>query len=272
MKLLILLNNYSGERSTNSDTNFNKVCETFLSYTNLEVFIVAFCTKPLSQTNTRIQEILLSNELGHEFSFIPRVWLKENIEEIEDDTWIMYTENDLVIPEQSVLNAIHHTQVLQKENKNFISGFVRFEMKGEKRGKEYIDMLPCVTPTVVGSSTINDTFYWTPGNIHSGNFLLSKELVQDLIKTNRFQTRHMEFGKNYYGVLESAASDVYLEFTKFIPENFESVEIEHLSNKYYGINFNKLRHEVRAQNKHLIICPGADTLTDAIINDINSTV
>ena len=106
-------------------------------------------------------------------------------------------------------------------------------------------MLPCMRPTV--EKVFNDdqgNVFWMPGNLHSGNFLLSHEQLEDLIRNKQFQTKPLQYGKQYYGILESAASDVYLDFIKVLPKDFTSVEIEHVSNCYQGLTHNELSLEV----------------------------
>jgi hypothetical protein len=86
--------------------------------------------------------------------------------------------------------------------------------------------------------------FWIPGNIHSGNFLFSRSQMAHLIDGNLFQTRFAQYGKQYGGILESAASDVYLDLVKVLPEDFTRVEIEHISNKYDGLTHQELHREV----------------------------
>lgn len=239
MRLLVLVNNYIGCNSTNSQSTVEKALQSFSAYRQLDVDVVLFSTAPSGMTG--VTELIYPADLSYAFSFAPRQWLMENLCCLSHDH-IMYTENDLVISESAVLKCIEATNYLQQFSCQLISGFIRFERKKEKK---YIDMLPCVRPTVekLVQSKAGRKF-WVPGNVHSGNFLISRSQLDLLIQHRRFQTTFAQYGKQYGGILESAASDIYMDFTKVLPENFTSVEIEHISNKYEGLTYEELRREV----------------------------
>lgn len=239
MKLLVLINNYSGRNTSNTTAALERVLDEFSSYTRLEVDLVLFSTAECWFVN--VINLLYPAELAHEFAYVPRQWLAENWECLSHD-YIMYTENDLVIPESSLLNCIANNSYVGRVSQKLISGFIRFEQKQEK---QYIDMLPCVRPTVEKVFKADDgRKFWIPGNIHSGNFLLSHDQLDRMIAERRFQVRHAQYGKQYYGILESAASDVYLDFVKVLPEDFTTVEIEHVSNRYEGLTREQLSREI----------------------------
>ena len=68
--------------------------------------------------------------------------------------------------------------------------------------------------------------------------------IQFLIDHHLFQLSYGQYGKQCGGILESAASDIYLDFVKVLPEDFTTVEIEHLSGKYEGLTHQELTREV----------------------------
>lgn len=232
MRLLILINNYKGRNSTNTDATFERVLKEFTTYTHLDVDVVVFSTLEIQAEN--IVNLVYSADLSYSFAYVPRQWLTENLCCL-DHEYIMYMENDLIIPESAVINCIQNNEYVGSVSEYYISGFIRYENKGHK--KKYIDMLPVDKPTVEKVLTAeNGHTYWIPGNIHSGNFLLSRQQLDKMIANRSFQISHLQYGKQYYGILESAASDVYLDFIKVLPEDFKSVEIEHISNKYDGLS------------------------------------
>lgn len=242
MRLLVLVNNYIGSNSTNSQSSVEKTLQGFSTYTQLDVDVVLFSTAPSGMVGgADVTELVYPVDLSYAFAFVPRQWLMENLCCLSHE-YIMYTENDLIISESAVLNCIEATNYLRQFSYQFISGFIRFEHKEEKK---YIDMLPCVRPTVEKLVQSKEgRKFWVPGNVHSGNFLISRSQLDLLIQHRRFQTTFAQYGKQYGGILESAASDIYMDFTKVLPEDFTSVEIEHISNKYEGLTYDALRQEV----------------------------
>jgi hypothetical protein len=239
LKLLILVNNYAGDNSGNTADAVEKVLQTFAGYSEIEVDMVLFSTAEYSGHN--VVNLIYPQELSYEFAYVPRQWLAENFCCLSHD-YYMYTENDLIIPESAVLNCIRINDDLHRFTDRFTAGFIRYEQKAEK---VYIDMLPCTRPTVEKClQTEEGQKFWIPGNIHSGNFLFSRSQMAHLIDGHLFQTRFAQYGKQYGGILESAASDVYLDLAKVLPEDFTRVEIEHIPNKYDGLTQQELRREV----------------------------
>jgi hypothetical protein len=239
MRLLILVNNYMGCNSENTNAAVEKVLQTFSSYTQVSVDIVLFSTMPYTGYN--VINLIYPAELSYGFAYVPRQWLVENFCCLAHD-YYMYTENDLIIPESAVLNCISLTQYLSQFSDQWTSGFIRYEQKEEKK---YIDMMPCTRPTVEKTLQSEDgQKFWVPGNIHSGNFLLSRSQLAYLINRNLFQTSFAQYGKQFGGILESAASDIYIDLVKVLPEDFTRVEIEHVSNKYDGLTRLELSREV----------------------------
>ncbi len=239
MKLLILVNNYSGRNSDNSSAAVEKVLQTFSGYSRIEVDIVLFSTT--DYTGHGVINLIYPEALSYAFAYVPRQWLAENFCCLSHD-YYMYTENDLIISQSALLDCIQINAYLSRISGRLTAGFIRYEQRAEKI---YIDMLPCTRPTVEKTLQTSDgRKFWIPGNVHSGNFLLSRSQLAHLMDSNLFQTRFAQYGKQYGGILESAASDVYLDFQKVLPEDFTRVEIEHISNKYDGLTQKELKNEV----------------------------
>jgi hypothetical protein len=231
-RLLVLINNYQGENSVNTQTDVERVIETFASYRMLDVDIVMFSTRPHELPG--VVNLVYPADLGHAFAYVPRQWLAENFVCLGHD-FFLYTENDLITPEVSTINCIANNDFLGRISPKLISGFIRFETDGNG-AKRYIDMLPHVRPTVEKIFKSKEgRMFWLPGNLHSGSFLLSRKQLGAMLDNKRFQIRHAQYGKQYYGILESAATDVYLDFVKLLPQDFRTVEIEHVSNRYDGL-------------------------------------
>ena len=239
MRLLVLINNYMGGNTSNSEAAVAKVLETFYGYTRLDVNIALFSTD--SCDDPRVVNMIYPESLSYAFAYVHRQWLVENFCCLSHD-YFMYTENDLIIPESAVLRCIANNDYLNRFSNRLISGFIRFE---QKQHKKYIDMLPSVRPTVEKIVQSDDgKKFWIPGNLHSGNFLLSRAQLGYLIDNHLIQLYYGQYGKQFGGILESAASDVYLDFIKVLPEDFTTVEIEHLAGKYDGLTHQELSREV----------------------------
>ena len=116
----------------------------------------------------------------------------------------------------------------------FVVGFNRFEFRDGI--KYWIDQHPDhgVHTGNPGTSIIskNETC-WIPSNFHSGNFLLPKSYAKILIQNNQFDTAFGQFGQSYCSILESGATSLYRVLIKVLPIDFQSVECQHLDNKYW---------------------------------------
>ena len=188
--------------------------------------VVVFAAHELTYDGCEM--VRLDTSIGHNLVFEPRKWILEHID--EDWDFVIYNEDDILLPETSVKTAI---ELLQSMRFPHVTGFNRFERYGGE--KHWIDQHPDhgVHTNHPGTQYINkDDWFWIPSNFHSGNFILSKEYAKRLINDNKFDTRVNEFGVTYCGVLESGATSLYRHLIKVLPINFESVECEHLDNKY----------------------------------------
>lgn len=175
--------------------------------------------------------IKYDKSIGINLVFEPRKWIVEHI----DDDWdyVLYNEDDIFISESSTQTVM---KLMEQMRYPYVAGFNRFE---RFTGKKYwIDQHPehGIHTNHVGRQYIdkNDHF-WIPANFHSANFIIPKTYVRKLIDEKKFDTRFNEFGHSYCGVLESGATSVYRHLIKMLPLDFESIECEHLDNKYYSI-------------------------------------
>lgn len=265
IKLLVLFNNYLGRRSTNTPDQAGRALEMVTSYSELDVDVVCFTT--LAMRRKGVREMRIPWGVGREAAFLHRRWLDRHVQDLDHD-YVMYMENDLLIPERSVLNVVAMYRSFSDDD--WIPGFIRYEDKGGWRGKEYIDMLPWDAPTVASRYQRADAVYWSPGNRHSGCWLLSRDDVERMVEGKTFQRRYQEYERSHVlGPLESAATDVYDGRIKVLPEDFASVEIEHLPNKYYGLNERRLQHAIDNPTTQTMQCQPAESVTDEFIRSIN---
>lgn len=161
-------------------------------------------------------------------AYEPRKWIINNLE--KDWDYVLYNEDDILIPESSIYEAITLYNTLPD---SFTPGFVRYEILDDNI-KRYIDLHPKHSIHRGGGTIIKEIFskyqVWEPWNLHSGNFLFSKQDIYKLIDKNEFDINFVPF--NSYGILETAASSLYKNFHKVIPKNVELTSCYHLPNKY----------------------------------------
>lgn len=193
------------------------------------------------------QTFYFDKSIGANLVYEPRKWILNNIN--EDWDYVLYNEDDILIPESSIKEAIRLYNTLPD---NLKPGFARCEML-EDNIKKYIDLHPKHSCHRGGNTIIKEVFkdnkVWEPWNLHSGNYLFSKKDINILINKNMFPTEFIPF--NTYGLLETAASSLYNEFHKVIPENIESVVCYHLPNKYIPLQGGPTSLEIEEEYKNL---------------------
>ena len=126
--------------------------------------------------------ICFDKSIGKNLVYETRKWIMNNID--SDWDYIIYNEDDILIDVKSVENVLHLYTTLPPE---FIPGFIRYEID-ENFEKRYIDMHPehSVHRQGIGSvkKVIENQNIWEPWNIHSGNWILSKKDIKNLINNN----------------------------------------------------------------------------------------
>ena len=221
-------------------TELNKISETIL-----------FTTSPIESTSAN-HIIVCDPTLQRNLVYETRKWVVNNLN-LEWD-FILYNENDIMISAESIQNAISLYNSLPS---SFIPGFIRYEID-QNGNKRYIDMHPAhsVHRNGIGSvkQIITDLNIWEPWNIHTGNWLFSKNDIKQMIEHRRFETYYNEYGMQYGNCdqLESAATSLYMNYTKVYPLDFESVECHHLPNKYVEMKDVESGNPTTQQLKNLL--------------------
>lgn len=143
--------------------------------------------------------------------------------------YYIYCEDDILIPEITFKRYLFETNLI--DNDKFIYGFLRYEMFNNI--KYFIDLHPAhsVHRGINSIINYNDSKYFEPVNVHQGCYILTKEQLNNLLSN----TNYLNNTNRYAGILETAASDVfiYYQYRKRINWDylFEST-VYHLSNKY----------------------------------------
>lgn len=192
------------------------------------------------------ETIYFPKEVGRDLVYKPREWILNNIN--EDWDYALYNEDDIFISEQSLNNVIELYESLPSP---FIPGFIRYELDPRDNTKRYFDMNPVHAVHRESHGTIKETFIsnnvWEPWNLHSGNWLFSKQDIKVMIENNMFETYYKEKGYMYGNCdqLESAASVPYMFYNKVYPYDFEKVEVEHLPKKYIYFSVNPTKEDLQ---------------------------
>jgi hypothetical protein len=192
---------------------------------------ILFTTTNIDTTQAS-QVIVLDPSIEKDLVYETRKWVVENLD--LDWDYVLYNEDDILITAQSIYNTISLYKTLPS---NYVPGFIRYEYD-EFDNKRFIDMHPAHAKQRGGYGIVKEIIsnlnVWEPWNIHSGNWLFSKNDIKEMIAHDRFETYYNQFGMQYGNCdqLESAATSLYLNYTKVYPINIESVECHHLPNKY----------------------------------------
>jgi hypothetical protein len=220
MKILSVIPCYSG--------NSNPYIKHISQELSLISDVVIFSPENIEGFNTQI----VDKSLGHDLVYTPREYIISNLDNYD---YFLYNEDDILINSKTLLKAIEINELISSIDIKYIVGLLRFELNNSH--KEYTDLHPAHSIHRQGSGEIIKQIiemqgkkYFEPYNIHSGNFILSKKQLKYLIDSNLFFTTPEA---RYVGILESGASDLYLNFTKLIPVDiFTELECHHMSNKY----------------------------------------
>ena len=181
---------------------------------------------------------LYDSSVGIDLVYKPREWIYNNMQSGWD--YVLYNEDDILIPESSIHHAIKLYQTLPS---HMVPGFARYEYL-DPTNKRYIDLHSSNSVHRGGASIVKESFaefeVWEPWNLHSGNFLFSKSDISNMIENGRFERYYKEFGFQYgfCDQLESAASVLYYNYTKVLPKDVEEVCCHHQPNKYINMAHN----------------------------------
>lgn len=181
------------------------------------------------------QTFYFPKSIGVNLVYKPREWIANNID--QDWDFVLYDEDDILIPVESIKNVV---DLYCKLPENLIPGFIRYECLDENN-RRYIDVHPSNSVHMGGNTIIKSVIknheLWQPWNLHSGNFLFSKNHIKQTIKNRKFETYFREFGLQYGSCLEleSAASVLYYDYVKVYTKDVNLVSCHHMPNKYISM-------------------------------------
>lgn len=234
MKIISLIASFNPSEYT------KRVIEEMSKYSSIVLFTTE--KSDLKSESTFYYE----KSIGRNLVYKPKEWVFNNID--KDWDYVLYNEDDILIPEQSVKNVI---ELYNKLPSPFIPGFIRYEFDERDNTKRYFDMNPvhavhrgCEYGTI--RQKWNELGIWEPWNLHSGNWLFSKNDVINMINNNLWETEFKQYGYSYgtCDQLESAASVPYMFYTKVYPNNIELVECQHLPSKYIYFSVNPTKQDI----------------------------
>ncbi len=145
----------------------------------------------------------------------------------------IYTENDMLITEENLLAFCRETEKLPSQ---FICGFLRYERNRANLDDKELYLIDCHPVAGVKEATFNihGERYISIVNKHQGCFVVTRPQLEIAIKSGGFDSPPPP---SMYGLLESAASDVYLRcgLIKLISvAEIDHLIVRHLSDKYFN--------------------------------------
>lgn len=232
MKILVCISNYG-----NTQINFLKQILSEYNHMDFEIDVILDTTYRLDLSlfeNINIQMNLYRRSIKRKLVFKHR----ENVVNNKDNyDLFLYTENDLLITKQ---NIIQYLDITKKLPKNYITGFLRYE---EKNNEKYlIDVVSEWYTFRQKNILLNGEKYFTMENLHQGSWILTKDQLEKAIKSKNFFIKPHTTNKEgiLYEILESGATDIYtlcsFKHKVFPYEGFEKLLIPHLPNKYINLD------------------------------------
>tara|TARA_Y100001963_G_C6772379_1_gene445572 strand:- start:1251 stop:2006 length:756 start_codon:yes stop_codon:yes gene_type:complete len=224
MKILTTIACYYG----NSHEYIREVANQLKNISDVVIF------SPEQMNIDGIETEIRDKSLGKNLTFEPRKYMLDRINEYD---YFLYNEDDVLIKEESLLYAISVNDDISSDDIQNNVGFLRYELDNEI--PEFVDLAPYnsihtggngVSDIIKYITKINDNYYFHPWNLHSGNFLLSKDQVKVLDHNNLFD---VEPSITYAGMIESGASGFNHYMRKVTPiDGYEKLMTHHMSNRY----------------------------------------
>ncbi len=147
----------------------------------------------------------------------------------------IYSENDILI---SLENIRAFLNISSQIPGNYITGFLRYEIREEGQPKYLIDAHPQRPLILQNTININGIDYISLVNFHQGGWILTRPQLKRALNSGGFTTVPHRYKKitQVYDTLESGASDVYTLcgfVSKILPlGELSSLMVHHLPNKY----------------------------------------
>ena len=234
MKILVCISNYGNhqlEYLREVIQEYNRMASDGLS-----VDIIIDTTVPIDfgQVSNRlnIAQQMHDPTIGKGLVFAHRPHV---IERYDSYDLFIYTENDILITLKNIkafLNISHQIPG------NYITGFLRYEIKQEDKKKYLIDAHPQRPIILQNTININGIDYISLANFHQGGWILTRRQLKQVLNSGGFFTaphRSKKFTQ-VYDTLESGATDIYTLCgfaAKLLPVGeLSSLMVHHLPNKY----------------------------------------
>jgi hypothetical protein len=205
-----------------------RVVEQLTSISDVVIF------SPVRWDIPNVHTEIRGKEYGQSLVFEPRQFILDNIHEYD---YFLYNEDDLLITPDSLLHAVEVNEKISKVDIQNNVTFLRYELENDVA--EFVDLHPGHSVHLGGNGVsdvirfvtkIDNEYYFSPWNLHSGTFLISREQLEMLIHNDLFWT---EAKATYCGILESGASSFNPWLRKLAPtSSYKKLMIHHMSNKY----------------------------------------
>jgi hypothetical protein len=230
MKILISIANYG-----DSQLNYlNTIIDEFRSYKRYDITINVHSTVPVYRKDINLT--LYDPSIKTKLVSVHR---KEFVNSIEDYDLFLYTENDILIKEETIDTFLKYELLLDI---NHCLGFIRYE---KLPNDENIYITPDVFFNVPkrgmdnNNININNISYFTLQNDHQGCWILSQNKLKNIISNFQFisDTSNLESGaseiysKWIHGINGVKGGPIIKIYTKN-KEDLDKCLIHHLSDKY----------------------------------------
>lgn len=175
--------------NSNRVNQFKKVIDNYKSY-GCEVDVVVYTNdNSLEKINFNDIKIIVCDNLSHPFhlTWKPREYISEKY---KDYDWIIYQEDDILIPPYHFVHYINRFNELY--NEKCMPSFVQIE---ELNNEKYIvNFTKQITKEII---TINNERYFSPIEPYNAFWILPKKVINDNIKNFVRLSDSREFAAHY---------------------------------------------------------------------------
>ncbi|MEM9882371.1 MAG: hypothetical protein AAF800_05595 [Planctomycetota bacterium] len=226
MKVLICIANFG----TKNLTHLERMIREFRSMP-YEIEIVVDTTVALDRFEG-ITQRMFDESIGRRLVFTHRPYMAERRHEFD---LFVFTENDILITHRNLEAYLRVTSFLPDGQ---ITGFMRYETKGDASKRLLIDAHPSF-PTVKNAHRyIRGRRFFTMHNLHQACYVLTPPQLERAVRSGGYlvESHHRVKGKQFYGELESGSSDVFTQCGfawKVLPyDALNDLLVHHLSEKF----------------------------------------
>lgn len=205
-----------------------------LNQAKLSVDVIFHTTHPLpiEYPNLRLTNVVVSSDLGEHIPWLHRRVMAEQLHNYD---LFVYAENDILIEAANLAAFLELDAILPPGT---LAGFLRFEFAEGDSANRYLPDAHGDYPVFESLETHGGELFFSIRNKFQSSFVLTRAHLQLALQSGAFLRAPGEY--NVYGLVESAATDVYvlcgLHKVLSFPR-LESLLVRHLSDKYANLTY-----------------------------------